>query len=414
MNLPEKPLRKILPMLKVATRIAAHVPSRTDSWLQKIVKMLALFDAVNEVYGGGRSKMRELTSRYNLVERESATFVRMFFATSLRDMFTLRRQTLDEHQDLIEAVGSAGERIFFRESHGYSGTIIESDFYISPEVNFDKVIDQLWAQYKDGIYMSVTLEQGGWKKETTLCDVPPVPVERLSRAAKTRLKSLIDRHKNFQIDGVHRTYLYFGPRGTGKSSAAILFAQAFGGRALLLDATSLPLIGVKEFGFLLDTLKPGCLIIDDLDRAPLAEIGPRILFLLTRLKTHYPHMTVILSVNDTTKLDSALLRSGRIDIAVPFDAPEGDEIEQMVRALLLAHAVPEYRANSDVVKSIVGATEGLTHAYMDDLCRRLRHEELKDVLASVNLLNDLAEKSLASAALAAPVGTQVVGKANPG
>ena len=396
MKLPEKPLRRILPILKLATKIAAQVPTQHDTLPQKVVKVLALFDAANEVYGGGRSKMRELTDRYSLVERESETFVRMFFATTLRDLFTVRRQTLSDHEDLIEATGADGERIFFRESHGYGATRIENDFYITPGINFDRIIDRLWAQYADGIYLSITTEPGGWGRETTICDVPPVPVERLSRAARVKLAATVERHRNFVTDGVHRTYLYFGPAGTGKSSAAVLFARAIGGRALKLDATSLPTLSLKELGFLLDTLKPGCLIIDDLDRAPLAEVGARVLFLLERLKTHYPKMTIVLSVNDPTKLDSALLRCGRIDIPIAFDAPEHDEMEQMVRAMMVSHKVPEWRATAAVVKRILDDAEGLTHAYLDDLCRRLRHEELDDVLASIALLKSLAEMALAA------------------
>lgn len=392
MRLPDKPLRRFLPLLKLATKIADKIPARDDTWPQKVAKVLSLFDAANEVYGGGRSKMRELTDRYSLVERESETFVRLFFSTALRDLFTLRRQQLDEREDLIEATGEDGERIFFRETH-YGNTRLENDFYISPGVDFAKVIDRLWAQYQDGIYLSVTSEASGWKKETTICDVPPVPIERLSRAARARLSSTVDRHRNFVADGVHRTYLFFGPAGTGKSSFAVLFARAIGGRALKFDATSLPILGVKEFGFLLDTLKPGCLIIDDLDRAPIQEVGARVLFLLERLKTHYPQMTVVLSVNDPTKLDSALLRCGRIDIPISFDAPERDEMEQMVRTMLGAHKVPAWRGTADAVKRILDASEGLTHAYLDDLCRRLRHEEVDDVIASVSLLKSLAEKA---------------------
>lgn len=409
MRLPEKPLRRLLPLLKLATKVADKIPAKDDTWPQKFAKVLSLFDAANDVYGGGRSKMRELTDRHGLVERESETFVRIFFSTTLRDLFTLRRLQLDEREDLIEAISEDGERIFFRETH-YGNARIENDFYITPGIDFARVIDRLWAQYQDGIYLSMTSEAGGFRKETTICDVPAVPVDRLSRAARARLAATVDRHRNFVVDGVHRTYLAFGPAGTGKSSFAVLFARAIGGRALKFDATSLPILGVKEFGFLLDTLRPGCLIIDDLDRAPIAEVGARVLFLLERLKTHYQRMTVVLSVNDPAKLDAALLRCGRIDIPISFDAPERDEMEQMVRAMFAAHKVPSFRSTSDVVKQILDASDGLTHAYLDDLVRRLRHEEVADVLASVKLLKALAGKAEAAASPKALPGAAMLGE----
>ena len=129
-------VRKLLPLLKLGTELVEKIPTPADTWPQRIAKVLAILDATNKVYGGGRSKMREFTERYSLVERESETFVRLFFATTLRDLFTLRRQTLDEREELIEAVGADGERMFFRETH-YGNARIESDFRRWP--SFDKV-----------------------------------------------------------------------------------------------------------------------------------------------------------------------------------------------------------------------------------------------------------------------------------
>jgi hypothetical protein len=385
-----------MPLLKLGTELLGKIPTSRDTWPEKTAKVLALLDATNKVYGGGRSKMRELQDRYSLVERESETFVRIFFATALRDLFTVRRMALDEKEDLIEATDASGERLFFRETH-YGNSRIESDFYATPGIDFARVIDRLWTQYPDGIYLSVTID--GWRKDTTICEVPPVPVERLSRHARDRLASVAATHAHFASDGVHRCYLCYGPPGTGKSTFAVLFARAAGGRALKLDAASLPALSVKELGFLLDALRPGFLVIDDLDRAPVADVGARVLFMLERLKTHYPAMTVVLTANDPKKLDAAMLRCGRIDIAIPFDAPEPDEIEQMVRALLVQHDVPAARSTAAAIKQIVDGADHLTHAYLDDLCRRLRHEEVSDVLTSVMLLKGLAEDSTAGEAL---------------
>lgn len=384
-------LRKLYPLLKVATKVADKIPTSEDTWPQRITKVMAMIDAVHEVYGGGRSRLRELRDRYDLVERDSDTFVRIFFSTTLRDLFKLRRQKLDEHSDLIEATDDSGERFFFRETH-YSQTYMDSEFYATQGIRFDKVIDRLWKQYPDGIYLSVTVEPGGWRKETEVCDVKCVPEGKLSRQSRERLAHLVKVQKLYAADEMHRCYLFFGKPGTGKSSAAALMARNTGGRALKFDATSLALIGVKEFGFLLETLRPGYLIIDDLDRAPLDAVGPRVLFMLERLKSHYPWMTVILTVNDTEKLDSAILRSGRIDIPVEFGAPEKDEVETMVTCLLEEHRIV---STPPMIERIVAEaqTDDLTHAYLNDLCVRLRYEEFDDVLSSVVLLRRLSQKS---------------------
>lgn len=395
--------RRILPLLKLATKAIDKIPTKKDTWPERVAKILALLDVAHETYGGGRSKMRDITDRYTLVERESDTFVRIFFSTTLRDLFTTKRITLDDREDLIEAVAPDGERLFFRETH-YGNTRIESDFFHTAGIDFARVIDRLWQGYPNGIYLSVTNEAGGWRKETTICEVPAVPVERLSRHARARLDATVALHQHFVADHVHRCYLLFGPARSGKSTFEVLFARAFGGKALKLDATSLPLLSVKEVGFLLETLRPNFLIIDDLDRAPIAEVGPRVLFLLERLKTTYPALTILLSVNDTTKLDPALLGCGRIDIPIEFHPPERDEVEQMVRALFAEYEVPAERATAEVVGRIVETAlmDHMTHAYVDDLVRRLRHEPVDDVIASVHLLKTLADKS--TKAVEAPGG----------
>lgn len=392
MKVREFYMQRMVPLLKFATKAVDKIPTRADTWPQRITKVLSLLDAGQEVYGGGRSKMWELRQRHRLVERDSETFVRLFFATTLRDFFTMHREPLDEHEELIEAVAPDGERLFFRESH-YSG--YRSDFYATPGLDFTKVIDKLWGAYPDGIYLSVTVEPGGWRREITICEVPPVTADRLSRKASEHLKRVVDVHRNFVADKTHRCYLSYGPAGTGKTTFEVLFARAFGGRALMLDAASLPILNVNELGFLLDALKPGFLIIDDIDRAQVTEVCARILFMLVRLKSRYPAMTVLLSANDPAKLDEALLRCGRIDIPLPFEAPDRDETEGMVTSMLRQHGVPEWRATRDVVGRIVDGSTDFPHADLDDLCRRLRHEELDDVLTSVRLLRSLAEKAAA-------------------
>lgn len=392
-------LGRALPVLKLATKVVNTIPTSSDSWPVRVAKVLSLADHALEIMGGDRGRMREMRDRYGLVEYESAMFASLFFATPLRDAFTLYRESVSQHVDLIQAVGPDGERIVFSESN-YSGSRIDSGFYMSGGLDFSAIINRLWQSYPDGIYLSITVDPGGWRKDTTVCAVPAVPEDRLSHAARERLAHMVKVHRCFEADGAHRAYLCVGPAGSGKTSFETLFAKAFGGRALKIDAACLPLINVKELGFLVETLRPRFIIVDDLDRAPIADVTARVLFMLERFKVDYKGTTLLLSVNDVTKVDSALLRCGRIDVPVMFSAPPRDEVEQMVRSLLVAHAVPAARATPDVMDLLVSEaySDAMTHAYIDDLCRRLRHEEPSDVIASVKLLHQLAEMSNAAKA----------------
>jgi SpoVK/Ycf46/Vps4 family AAA+-type ATPase len=254
----------------------------------------------------------------------------------------------------------------------------------------------LWQGYPGGIYLTVVQNPGEWRTKTSIHAIPPVGGTEMSTAAQSRLTDLAARHRQFLKDKVHRCYLFFGPPGTGKTTAACVLSAEFGGRILKLDAVSLPHMTIGEMEFLLETLKPSFLLVDDVDLAPMDGVGPRVLYLMEHLKAHFPEIAIILTANDPSKLPAAWLRCGRIDIPVEFEAPTGPERAQMVASLLT-----RYGADPGMTQDVILGIEkdDLPHANLDDLCRRLRHESLGEVLASLRLLKALS--ALASAPPAA-------------
>jgi len=384
--------QRLLPVLKFGTAIVDKIPTSEDTWPQVAAKVLALCDAAAKSVNEGHAPLHELVGRYEMTAHQGETFVQLFFNTALQNQFNLVRHTLTDNEAAIEATDVEGNKLFFHEYRGMGGVTLESDFYTSTGLDMERVIDVLWQGYPGGIYLTVVQNPGEWRTKTSIHAIPPVGGAQMSAAAQSRLTSLAARHRQFLKDKVHRCYLFFGPPGTGKTTAACVLSAEFGGRILKLDAVSLPRMTVGEMGFLLETLKPSFLLVDDVDLAPLDGVGPRVLYLMEHLKAHFPETAIILTANDPSNLPPAWLRCGRIDIPVEFDAPTGTERHQMVASLLT-----RYGADSSLTERVVAEIEkdDLPHADLDDMCRRLKHESLEEVLVSLRLLKKLS--ALASA-----------------
>ncbi len=250
------------------------------------------------------------------------------------------------------------------------------------------MIDRLWGAYPQGIYISISTNEYGWDRVTSIAEITVPKMHYLSSAAKRLLADTIDTQYRVAHSGQHRTYLLYGDAGTGKSSFAVGFAKGCGGRVLQFDSTALPMIGVKELGFLLDALKPSALILNDIDRAPVEKIGPRLLYLFEYLKAKHPDVPLVLTVNDAKKLDSALLRPGRIEKAIEFKVPNRDEREELIEALACLLSVELSHLS---MTEIIDGTEGLSHAYVAHLMDAMVHEDPMVVLDDMKRLRALAE-----------------------
>jgi SpoVK/Ycf46/Vps4 family AAA+-type ATPase len=177
--------------------------------------------------------------------------------------------------------------------------------------------------------------------------------------------------------------LAHGAPGTGKSSHFELLAAMQRMRLLKIDATSFPLLGVQEFGLLLEALRPDMLLIDDVDRAPADAVRSRMLFMFEQLR--HSIRLIAITANDPTKFDSALLRSERIDDAIEFSLPDREEREEIIRT-------SKHVRVADVPR-LVDATGEFNCADIAGLVRRLRYQTVEDALACVGRLRALAAKA---------------------
>lgn len=370
--------------LRVANEAVSKIPKKDDPFLEKVAKTLAVGDAIRREVGFGEaSVIRSLCDRYGLVEKTSPPFVRLFFGTSMKDDFEVERVRSDPHFELIMARAPNGGRIVFQEFR-WMRVEISSTFYVSEGFDFEGAARPLWARHPHGMLLSI-----GENHQPSFTPMRPPEGELHTSKSEELVEKLLEEHRALIAENIRCTYLFFGPPGTGKTSAAMHIALgSHEPRILRVDPDAMPHIDTQDLIFLFDVLRPSFVIVDDVDRAPIDQASARALALVEALRRK--GSTVVLTANQPQKLGRAMLRPDRIDIPVPFGAPDTAEREELVRRFCEATGIPAAPA---MVDAIVKATDGLTHAYIVHVCRRTKRQPIDEVLASVRMLGDLAKKA---------------------
>lgn len=370
--------RQLLTLFRFGTELLGKIPTRHDTLPEIATKVLAIADAAERVYGGKKTLYSDVFTRYDLKEKHSEAFVRLFWGSQMHTQFKIKRHGVDEHLELIEAQDTNGERLFFQE-HRYGRPEISSDFFHTPKFDFARASESLWQAYPTGLYLST--QQGRWTSEVTFEAIPKRTSCTMTQRARERVLETVAGHA--ARNGSPWCFVAVGLPGTGKSSFVETFAQVMDARLLKIDAASLPKLGVQEFGLLLDIMRPSVLLIDDADRAPVDEVRARILFLFEYLRNR-ALCTIAITVNDPTKLDPALYRSERVDEVIDFDAPDADERREIFVGLL--------GETYDCCRA-VDVTEGFGHADVAGFARRLRSQPFDIALKQMQRLRALAEQA---------------------
>lgn len=181
----------------------------------------------------------------------------------------------------------------------------------------------------------------------------------------------------------HRGYLFHGPPGTGKTSLAKGLATHFN-----LDLYYLPLSGIKtddDLTSLVGSLRPRTmLLIEDIDVAHAAKNrdddaeGVSLSGLLNALDgVTTPHgLVTVMTTNNISVLDDALLRPGRADRVEEIGYPDTEQISRILEAFVVN---PKDRP-------VIVGREGLTPADIIEVIKRHLHDStgLRDALSALN------------------------------
>ena len=369
--------RTLLKILRLAHEVAEKIPQSTDSFLGASLKTLAIVDSVQRAYLGKESLMEEFRKSYQLEKMDSDLFVSLFFKTGISDLYPTKRWGVAENSDVVEIKTPDGERIFFQSWDG-NPPEHSSDFYYTKGFNFEEITQQAWKLFPNGIYLGRAPQKetpGG--HVATFTQLAPC-TEILSPEGEAR----VQEYRDIEAPSI---LLAAGDPGTGKSLFSRKLSEQRGARFLKIDAPPLSAMTVPELDFMLRVLRPGVVVIDDFDRVNFTETASRVLHLFEQLHNTLP-VLVVLTVNDTTQLDEALLRSGRIDEIVDFTLPGLDE-----RAWILTEFLPQL--SGEDFDQWVLRTEGLSQANLVAFCKKAKTRSPEKAFAIVQRLHDASKQS---------------------
>lgn len=159
---------------------------------------------------------------------------------------------------------------------------------------------------------------------------PPANPELVPAA---HVRALVPRLRMFVDQNIPRAVLLAGPPGSGKSEGARWLAAELGLRLLRVDVQSLAVDGgdgdlAATVEAAVMALRPGILVLDDLDRT---EIGPYMLDFLERARRYCS--IIIGTANAPLAIPAAGRRPGRFDDVVEVAQLDGTALSNVTAAL---------------------------------------------------------------------------------
>lgn len=233
------------------------------------------------------------------------------------------------------------------------------------DVLFDKVSSKLHLHADSHGNLQISPVNQGYDQDQYLTD-------------ESFMKDTENRIQKFKNKKEQRTIMLWGPPGTGKSMFALALAGRTNGRVLKIDASFIRQFNenkmLKQF-----CLKLGAdlIVLDDVDHfVGNLDQNQTFLYILESLKTMEHKTTVIMTVNDIKKLNSAMLRPGRVDEIIEFKALTKTPRTEFIRRLLLEKFNTEI--SDEDLNRLSEATKGLTQAYIKEWVKFFLVED-KDV-----------------------------------
>lgn len=397
-RLPSK--EELFDFLRIATEIIPKVPSKDDNRLTQIIKTLGIADSILNF-----SKVKKDAGVFRFFDKlknaqaiTNRHFVDLFFGTKIKAFFKVTALNMGEHTDVLRAHSDDLGTLYFVEYRYGAKPEYSNEFWVSIGFDFERTLNLLWGEYNGRIHLDI-VQAAEWGPPTTECSALVRGPDPLFGEAVPRLEAAIRKQKRYLEDKVPRTYLFLGEQGTGKTTFALMLAEAISDRVLRIEAEGLTSVGANDLDLILDGLKPEFIIIDDIDRAPdLTKSLARLFAILTSFKDKHPKLTIIMTANDISKLDGAFRRPGRIDEVFKFKTPTPEE-----RKILLEGYLKEFKTECDDIEAIVAASADLTPAYLREFALQFRYETQTSVLEIITQQKELYKSASGEVKKGGPV-----------
>lgn len=214
----------------------------------------------------------------------------------------------DEENCCIRIHDFEGYKIgYLRSSHTNSGST--PNMYVlndHKEAAKKLIYDKLWQRFNsNNILMSINHNDKREEENTLKFSVDTSITYLGSEIAEEKIEYI---KKCLALD-IHRSILFYGPPGTGKSTIVKALVKALGLKSFRINLQDLNRrINITTVQDAIDIFQPEVLIIDDLDRSNMQDD------LLNAIESFHKRFKLILvTANDISKFDPAMLRPERFD-----------------------------------------------------------------------------------------------------
>lgn len=242
------------------------------------------------------------------------------------------------------------------------------DYFIPRNFNFEKIYSMIWGMFPDGIYIDNKELKTSSGFDKNISSVNALISDSSVYIGKVDLEKLKKQILQFREKGVSRSYMFAGPPGVGKTSAAITLAKSISNRIVKIEPTTLSKINMASIVSMIESFKPDTLIFDDFDRATGATDSAAILFAMENIKSRFKNLVVFATVNDYFNIDPAIRRPGRFDQTIWFE-----DFDANVRAEIAEFYLNEMKVtyNDQLLEKIVVGTDGMSPIYIKELIVRI-------------------------------------------
>lgn len=179
----------------------------------------------------------------------------------------------------------------------------------------------LWEQYEGKSLVMRKNDHGAFDESRVVFEIDDAIEAKLSK----RATELSNELRLPLAEGVPRSIMFYGPPGTGKSTLARTVVELMNLRSFRIRIADLGNLDNSTLFESINIFEPDAVILDDFDRASgQAQLLETLQFFSKRVKL------VIVTVNDRTRLDDALLRPGRIDIVECVDKMDDNVVKHVL------------------------------------------------------------------------------------
>lgn len=354
--------------------IIGLIPSQHEEVHLIVIKCIGLADKLFSYFYGGQNVVSDYFDNLGAIKKNSSSFPQLFFNDLKKPEYKISKSPIDSFVTCITVtIPGNGSLYFVEDCFDEQKRELYNEFYYTPGFNFRSLLSVLWEKYDNRVYVSLNIHEK-WQRNTVFSTFPRSS-SHLFGSSKERLSSLRNKMKSFKKRGIHRSYLFLGPPGTGKSS----FAKAMANkkeRVIKFDAKTLENLDSQQMEFFIDNLGPDFIIVDDIDKLSFTFGNSTLLYVLETIKEKHPGTTIILTANEIQRLDPALLRPGRVDEILEFECSAED------RRNILVGYLKEYDLSltESELDLAIDATEGFTGAFIKEFSIRLSESPLEEVL----------------------------------